>query len=417
MSYTIDTFKNLCSSYKTWSSLETFLTSPEGGNLRVVGSGRYRIIRYVKGQSDMKVKHNKWFRSVIWDTDRNRPVCVAPPKASITEVPTGEDTHLQIQDFLDGTMMNSFTTNDDNNTLHIASRTQLGATGKFYSDKTFADLFDEAITAMSYSSRADLHSVLPKPSESTNTGCVGPVATFVSFLLQHPEHRVVSRPRSPRLYIVHIGEVANDGTVTIREDISGMNFNNHLIIPSYPMTGYRKQTDLESFFKGMVESKGWFFQGLTFKDGNGHRWRMRSVNYLYLRALRGSEATDMDRFLRLRSEGKVVEYLKHYSEDRQTFWDFEQSLRAATKTVFDSYCEVHKAHSKKLADLPKAVQPCVFRLHAHYLADLKPKNESVKMKDAVEIVNKMPIFEQRRLFAGATASPVVVTAAEVVTES
>ncbi len=357
-----------------------------------MGSGRYRILRYVKGQSDMKIPHTKWFRSVIWDTEANRPVCVAPPKAEQTEVPTGENVELQIQDFLDGTMMNTFIVNNDSKTLHVASRTQIGATGTFYSSKTFSELFDEALHSMGYSSRADLHSVLPKPGQSTP-------ATFVSFLLQHPEHRVVSRPRSARLFIVHLGEVSTDGTVTFTESVPGefslFKFN------SYPMTGFKTQSDLDSFFKGLVESKGWFFQGLTFKDGTGRRWRIRNPNYLYLRALRGSEATDMDRFLRLRSEGKVVEYLKHYSEDRQTYWDFEQQLRAATKSAFDSYCEVHKAHSKKLADLPKSIQPCVFRLHAHYLSDLKPKNESIKMKDAVEVVNKMPIFEQRRLFTPA----------------
>ena len=396
MSYSIDTFKNLCSSYSSWSSLETFLTSPEGGNLRIVGSGPHRIIRYVKGQSDMKVAHTKWFRSVIWDTESNRPVCVAPPKAEQTAVPTGENVELQIQDFLDGTMMNTFITKNDSGTLHVASRTQIGAGGTFYSDKTFGELFDEAINAMGYSSRADLHSVLPKPNSSST-------ATFISFLLQHPEHRVVSRCRVPHLYMIHTGEVSSDGTVTISESVSDA--YKDFKLNEYPMTGFKTQADLDSFFKGLVESKGWFFQGLTFKDGKGHRWRTRNPNYLYLRALRGSEATDMDRFLRLRSENKVVEYLKHYSEDRQTYWDLEQRLRAVTKIAFDSYCEVHKAHNKKLADLPKNIQPCVFRLHSHYLNDLKPKNESIKMKDAVEVVNKMPIFEQRRLFAN-TVVPV-----------
>ena len=398
MSYTIDTFKNLCSSYASWSSLESFLTSPDGGNLRVVGSDRYRILRYVKGQSDMKIPHVRWFRSVIWDTELNRPVSVAPPKAELAEPPTGEDVSLMIQDFLDGTMMNAFITQEEPHNLHIASRTQLGAGGTFYSQKTFGELFDEALNAMGYSSRADFASVLSPPSQTE-------VSTFVSFLLQHPEHRVVSRPRTPRLFMVHLGTVHADGSVEFEEDIS-MGYPNFQIQP-YPMTGFKKQSDLDSFFKGLVDSKGWFFQGLTFKDGTGHRWRIRNPNYLYLRSLRGSEATDIDRFLRLRSEGKVTEYLKHYSEDRQHFWDLEQKLRSATKTVFDSYCEVHKAHEKKLADIAKAIQPCVFRLHSLYLSDLKPKSESVKMKDAVEVVNKMPIFEQRRLLAFAPANNAV----------
>ncbi len=354
----------------------------------MVGSDRYRILRYVKGQSDFKIPHTKWFRSVIWDTETNRPVCVAPPKAENTEVPTGEDTNLTIQDFLDGTMMNTFISRNDPTNLQVASRTQLGAGGTFYSEKTFGDLFDEALGEMGYSSRADLASVLPQPTKDQG-------ATFVSFLLQHPEHRVVSRPRTARLFIVHTGSVLTDGSVVITE--KAPDSLSAFQIQKYPMTGFKKQGDLDSFFKGLVDSKGWFFQGLTLKDGTGRRWRIRNPNYLTLRALRGSEATANDRFLRLRSEGNVKEYLKHYSEDRQTFWDLEQKLRAMTKTVFDSYCEVHKAHEKKLADLPKSIQPCVFRLHSLYLSDLKPQSQSVLMKHAVDVVNKMPVFEQRRL--------------------
>lgn len=395
MSYTIDTFKNLCSQYSSWSSLETFLSSPEGGNLRIVGTGRYRVLRYVKGQTNMKLAHSNWMRSVVWDTEANKPVCVAPPKAYKNAVPTGET--LKIQDFLDGTMVNAFITKDEPSTLQIASRTQLGASGTFYSEKTFGELFDEAVLQMGYSSRNDLCSILPKPTSDD-------VATFFSFLLQHPEHRVVSRPRNAKLFIIHMGSVKENGDVEIKEEITKDSPFAQFAIPAYPMTGFRKEADLESFFKGMIESKGWFFQGLTFKDGKGQRWRMRNPNYLYLRGLRGSEATDVERFLRLRHEGKVVEYLKHYSEERQTFWDLEQQLRGSTKLVFDSYCEVHKSHNKKLADLPKSVQPCVFRLHSYYLSDLKPKNESIKMKDAVEVVNKMPIFEQRRLLTGPTAT-------------
>jgi hypothetical protein len=370
--------------------LEEYLTSPEGGNLRVVGESRYRILRYVKNQSDMKLDHVKWFRSVVWDTEKNIPVCVAPPKAESNDPPTGEDISLYIQDFLDGTMLNTFITKENPNDLVLTSRTQLGATGSFYSKKTFGEMFDDALKEMGYSSREDLHSCLPKPTSDLS-------ATFVSFLLQHPEHRVVSRVRNPRLLMIHVGEVDEEGGVEIREDLTGFPLYSQFLIPAYPMTGFRKKTDLDSFVKGCCESKGWFFQGLYFKNQKGQRWRVRNPNYLYLRELRGSEASDVDRFLRLRSQGKVPEYLKHYGEERQTFWDLEQKLRAQTNTIYESYGEVHKAHAKKLADLPKAIQPFVFRLHSYYLSDLKPNQGAIKMKDAVSIVNTMPSFEQKRL--------------------
>jgi hypothetical protein len=93
----------------------------------------------------------------------------------------------------------------------------------------------------------------------------------------------------------------------------------------------------------------------------------------------------------------VLEYLKHYSEERQTFWDFEQRIRSLTNEVYDGYVEVHKAHTKKLTDFPKNISPCIFRLHAHYLEHLKPEGESVRLKDAIELINNMSLLDQRRL--------------------
>ena len=58
---------------------------------------------------------------------------------------------------------------------------------------------------------------------------------------------------------------------------------------------------------------------------------------------------------------------------------------------------MHKAHTSKLTDHPKNISPCVFRLHAHYLEHLKPNGETVRMKDAVEVINKMTLLEQRQL--------------------
>ena len=107
------------------------------------------------------------------------------------------------------------------------------------------------------------------------------------------------------------------------------------------------------------------------------------------------------------------EYLKHYGEERQVFWDLEEQLRQATRDVYAAYCSVHKSHERKLAELSKGVQPCVFRLHSHYLQHLKPNNEKVTMKNAVDLVNNMALFEQRRLMDNATSLPPLDTPSEV----
>jgi hypothetical protein len=385
MSYQITTFQELKTSYPTWDALETYITSPEGGTIRSVGQDRYRILRYTKGISDLKVPHGKWMRSVVWDTHSNLPVCVAPPKAENGDVPTGGMVYTS-EDFMDGMMINVFRTVDAPNELQIATRTQIGAGGKFYSDKSFAQLFEEALVAMNVT-KEDILNHLFAVNEMFPS-------SFASLVLQHPEHRVVSRCRTPRLWIVHSGVVSREGGVSINE--LAVEWPDRFKIPLSTMT-FSDDNALSNHFDSTCKERGWFYQGMVFKDSKGKRWRMRNPNYLYLRSLRGSEATSVERFLRLRSESKVTEYLKHYGEDRQTFWDFEQMLRVKTQEVFDSYCAVHKSREKKLEDLPWAVKPCVFKLHSHYLEHLRPNNEKVYMKHAVELVNNLALYEQKRL--------------------
>lgn len=392
MNYQLDTFRDLLVSYPTWESLQSFLGTPEGGHIRCVGEGRYRILRYVKGTSDLKNPYGKWMRSVIWDTEAHLPVSVAPPKAEKGDVVTGEGvSYPLVQHFLDGIMINVFRTHSEPTTLQIATRTQLGASGTFYSEKTFAQMFDEALQSMRFT-RHDILNLLAEPTEMVPNH-------FASFVLQHPEHRVVARCSSPRLFLVHTGAVHDDGVISLNEDPQHWPSKWRLPVFQRDMleSVFTSEATVSTFFSDMCNQQGWFFQGLTLKDGKGNRWRMRNPNYLYLRSLRGSESTNIERFLRLRSESKVTEYLKHYTEDRQSFWDLEQSLRKVTQDVFASYCAVHKSHEKKLEDLPWAIKPCVFKLHSHYLEHLRPNNEKVYMKHVVELVNNLALYEQKRL--------------------
>ena len=378
----IEVFCDLISRYPTWETFKEYITSPEGGQFRCVGEGRTCILRYAKGVSDLNVPHGKWMRSVVWDTVAHLPVCVAPPKAEMGDAVLTTGEPLLVQPFLDGMMINVFRTAENPNQLQFATRSQLGASGKFYSQKTFVQMVQEALQAMG-KTQQDILQLLASPTEAVPNH-------FASFVLQHPDHRVVSRCSSPRLWVVHVGAVHDSGLVSFNED------------PEHWPSQWRIHALLDyspgaEFFSDLCKKQGWFFQGITLKDGRGNRWRMRNPNYLYLRTLRGSESTPVDRFLRLRSESKVTEYLKHYGEDRQLFWDYEQALRKATKDVFDAYCAVHKSHEKKLEDLPWAIKPCVFKLHSHYLEHLRLKHEKVYLKHAVDLVNNLALYEQKRL--------------------
>jgi hypothetical protein len=390
MKYSINTFQTLLHSHPT-DSLD-FLSSQEGGNFRVVGDARYRIVRYDKKATDMSSSYAGWMRSTVWDSESNLPMCVSPPKANKEEYPPCSATPLLVQDFVEGTMVNLIVPVEG--APFLVTRSQIGASGNFYSQRSFADLFADAVNEENVS--IDSFSTELKTLFSNEKK---PHSYFASFVVQHPEHRVVARVQNPRLYAISAGCVSKDGSVKfedITQSCSSQLFKK-LAVFEYPITGFKEDSDTSAFMNSLQKTKGWFWQGLTYKSATGNRWRMRNTNYMTLRALRGSEALPLDRWLRLRSRGLVLEYLKHYREERQIFWDFEQRIRSLTNDVYNGYVDVHKAHTKKLTDFPKNISPCIFRLHAHYLEHLKPEGESVRLKDCIELINNMSLLDQRRL--------------------
>lgn len=230
-------------------------------------------------------------------------------------------------------------------------------------------------------------------------------AAFVSFVVQHPEHRIVAKPASPDLHIIHMGTVDTTGTIMVEEAASAWPGPlRRLQISRYPVKLFHSEQEIQELMRRTAVSNGFRWQGLVFKDGSGGRWRLRSPSYTMMRTLRGSEAAPLDRFLRLRREGKVVEYLKHYGGEksadtleRKAFWAFEQQLRARTADVLAAYEQVHKAHAMKFADLPTAYKPAIHLLHVLFLEELRPKGYKVILRNAVAIVNGLKEFEQKRL--------------------
>ncbi len=380
----VNLFESWVNQYHSWFDLKKFLSSEEV-SIREFESSPYAIIRYVKGKTDFE-KHPEfvWIRSVVWNTVTNRPVCVAPRKATSGSPPFSKQ--LTVENFVDGPMINVFATMDGSGNVEYrcCSRSQLDATGTFYSSKSFQTLFMEALQERNILGLQELFNGM-------NPLGIDNPSYFASFVLQHPEHRVVERVRKPTLHLVQCGIVSKEGKVTISSQCP---FLQQLCLTPLLQTQFADEKEMTQYLREQAYQRGWTWQGLVFKDEEGNRWRLRTSTYTMLRALRGSEASSELRFLRLRSEGKVSEYLKHYYEDKQTFWNFEQKLRKETRAAYDAYIEVHKAHQKKLGDLENPIRTAVYLLHSHYLKDLRPQNQSVVLGTAIELINSMPHWQQ-----------------------
>ena len=383
MSFEISIFKTLRESYPSWDALKTYLTSEEGGKFtaRDCENTPFAIIRYKRGESILG-ENGHWLRSVVWNKETNLPVCVSPRKANTGMPPVGTPLHLE--EFYDGVMVNVFRILGGDGAVseeHITTRSQYGAGGTFYSQKTFKELFSEG-------ERRTVWQAKNLPTEEFP-------ATFMSYVLQHPEHRVVASVSSPKLIMVECGKVAADGTVIYYD---GTFHPSEPFFNSMPPTTFASEKEMNEHIRTESISRGWRWQGFIFRDTAGNRWRIRSPTYTYLRKLRGNEAKPLDRFLRLRSTSGLTEYLKHYGEERQVFWEFESTLRRRTKDIYEAYVSVHKSHEKKLADLPQPDKTVVFKLHSHFLANLRPQSKSIRMQDVIDLVNTLPLWEQALLF-------------------
>lgn len=373
MSFTISTFADLAARFPEWDTLKSWLESDEGGSLRVIPTSypSLFIIRYMKEKSDMTKEHVRHFRSVVWNSETNRPVCVSPVKAE--QGLPADGAELIQSEFIDGIMISRFVYNDEQ---ILATRTNVGATNSFYTEKTFAQMFDDAVDG-------DEHHV-------------GGMASYMNMILQHPEHKTVGAVQSPRIIETHYGVISEDGTVTV-----------HVASSSTPISF--SQTEMNRQMGDAVRRSGHMFQGLVFQDPNSsRRWRVRSMAYTKVRSLRGAEASSFARFLRLRGEGKMKDYLRYFPEESNLMWAMEQAWRGRTKKLYEYYSDKNKAKNIGLTDIPHPFRQHIYKIHGKYLEQVAAVKAGIAgalvhpitLETIIDYVNALPMEDKMRFMNG-----------------
>jgi hypothetical protein len=378
MRYIVKTFHELREKYSSWDSLKNYLLSAEGGFLKIidgsniVGHENQAIIRYDKSDSDFTKPHVKWFRSVVWDKLNHIPISISPPKATELWDPSSYDNSIW-QHYLDGFMMNMYKT--EHSEVQYATRSGFDATGTFYSQRSFIDLFTDAFrcTKTTENSVDELLPMLVPGSEYKSVSA--------SLLIQHPEHRVVEIVTIPKLYIAHVAYTTANGIVEINE------LPDKYAIPMIQKPS--KDTHIAIWVAQMAEMNGWYWQGVTIKD-NGNRWRFRTAGYRMVRSLRGNSAWPIIRFVQLFHENLIDTYLFYYPEDTLIFNDFMYKINKIIKTLYNLYVQLHITKSMKNQFIQTLWKPHLFSLHGYYLYTLREKKHFVREKDVEIYIKQMP---------------------------
>jgi hypothetical protein len=362
-------FHDLISAHPTWASLSTYLTSVEGGSLRIDDHSTpinpFAMIRYTKGRSDMSLPHVRAFRSVVWNTLENCPVSVTSFKSHDGEtLPTDPIGNYEIEEFLDGVMIGMFW-DKYNNTWRIHTRSTLDAQCRYFSQtKTFATMFTEAIGA---------HRETMEKSLNTNTS--------YTWILQHPENRIVVSVKAPRAFCVQAVTIANNGGVTI-SSVPAAAF------PAPKVTLAAASWDI---MRVTVSDWGRYFgyaiQGMVAKSGFD-RYKIRTPSYNAIRRRRGNSARRDYLWLSEWRAGTLSEYVSLFPEERTMANTTIARWKQATNEVYHWYVSVFKARDTPKNQIPPKYRPLVYGIHTLYMNTLKPVGKSVDWKTCLSFMNE-----------------------------
>ena len=406
-----NTFSDLVKSFPTWEQLKKYLESDEGGQFRIVDTleNGLCLIRYEKDVTNMDLPHSRWFRSVVRNTHINRPVSVAPPKTTSADFTFNSfkdvnEAGIVCQELLDGFMINCFKLVNDN-TLYISSRSKLKATGKFYSSKSFRQLFIEAFMETVGSTNFSESAIQFESSWRAPDVTKNEVAVFYSFLVQHKEHRIVKKINVNRVFLIHSGVVLNDGQVNIEDGPAIYNEKpnlENLRLEKIKNSGtwaqvltnvsdnVNEMNEVQEWIKNLFANRSWDFQGIVFKDVLGNRWRFRSEKYALVKSLRGNSPALRERFAQLYTQNLVYKYLEYYPED--VIYMTVQLMLANTiiKILYNAYVDLHITKTTKIELIDKMYHPHLYNLHGIYLSQLRPHGQKINITDVQVYFNKLP---------------------------
>lgn len=344
----------------------------------------YKVLRYDKNflSCDL-ISSYGLCRSVIINNN-NKVIGFAPPKSipcqDFIQKYSENTIGIKAEEFIEGTMINVFW--DDSIGLtggwEIATRNTVGATSSFYKGpkaKTFRQMFLEA---------AKETNVLLENLEKE---------ICYSFVLQHPENRIVVPFKKPELFLVAAYNIHNNENKIYVVDIDLENIQDKFKALNFSVQfpkiyTFQKYADLIEKYASMNTSYD-IVGVILYNKITGERSKIRNPVYEQVRNLRGNQPKLQYQYLCLRKEGKVSDFLKYYPENKRYFSEFRDQIHLFTETLFSNYISCYIKKEKPLSEFTTQYKTHMFNLHQRYLNELKLINLFVNSTVVIKYVNEL----------------------------
>lgn len=287
--------------------------------------GPYTLIKYPPEKKYDPLYRN--LRSAIYKGDTL--VCMSPGKS----VPLDETIPIQeyiVEDFVEGIMINVFFDEE----WKIATKSNIGANCKFDSPRTFAELFEDCKTvALDYN-------LLNKNLS-------------YSFVMQHPDHRIVTPVTCPSLVCV----ATFHGEKELLSDI-------------YPPKRYI----FSSWEEAKEVAQQGLSKGLVFKR-NGLRSKISNKLHHSIEQLK-QNVPFPERYIKLRNKPELNEYLFYFPEEKVKADALETKIQEKTELLYTTYRNCFMLKKEKAKEHP--MKSPLYDLHTIYLQELYPQSLSKK---------------------------------------
>ena len=376
-------FNQLIAQFPTFDSLKTYLDSI-GVKAHTKEGDPLVIFRYHRESCDMKNPVVQLFRSVIWDSLKNKPVFVAPVKSQSLETLPTDFSSVVVEEFVDGVMVNLFV-DPYKGCWRIATRSRLDADNKFYK-YTFSELF--------FTTWNDSF-----PNQQFGEGLNSQWG--YSFVLQHPLNRIVVPVMKRCLVLVEVMNISAsteacplDNMQYVRGELMKMlvsstqnyvsgnetNASMNLLTPrSFAVTSTQECLLL---LNNMEQFEGIRSQGIVVRHLlTGQRWKMRTNAYVYCRKLRGNHSQLEYVWFDNLKNNTLEQYLTMYPEEVAAAHIAMSNWSKVVSEIYDWYVHVFKVRDVAKETIPAHLKGILFDLHGQYISRLSKEKKSLDWKE------------------------------------
>ena len=358
---------------------------------------RYKIIQYDKDFISNQIYG--LLRCVILNSD-NKVVAFAPPKSFPLEKIINDNdndninSNIIVEELVEGTMINLFwdSTIGVNGGWEISTRNTVGGDIITIGGRTIHKLFLETCII----NNIDIFFL-------NKEYCY-------SFVLQHPYNKTVFPFNKPKIYLVElykINHLENNIFVypismnTVKNNMLLFNFNLYSTIcfPKVFYSNYNEKLKTncldEIINKHASYNTPYSCIGIVIKNiSTGERCKVINPNYLIVRETSYDNSKLLFRYLTLRQQNKIKDYLLEFPKHKKIFGKFRDYLHDFTLNLFKNYINHFVKKTIKLEEISPQFYSHLDNIHRIFTSELLKKKSFVTNTIVIKYVNSLKPEQQ-----------------------